>query len=64
MIFINFYRKSVFAYFGYFLRSITLEKLLAKIECGSPGVVVARWVRPSIEHAQGVPLVREAKFRV
>ena len=34
---------------------------MAKIECGSQSVVVARWVRPAIEHAQDVPLVGEAR---
>ena len=42
-----------------FQESLTLEQLLAKIECGSQSVVVARWVKPVIEHAQDVPLVGE-----
>ena len=41
--------------------SLTLEQLSAKIECGSQSVVVARWVRPAIEHSQNVPVVGEER---
>ena len=44
-----------------FKESLTLEQLSAKIECGSPSVVLARWVRPAIEHAQDVRLFGEAR---
>ena len=37
---------------------------MAKNECGSQRVVVARWVRPAIEHAQDRPLVRETRSGV
>ena len=34
---------------------------MAKNEFGSQRLVVARWVRPAIEHAQDGPLVRETR---
>ena len=44
-----------------FKESLTLEQLSAKVECGSQSVVVARWIRPTIEHARDVPLVGETR---
>ena len=37
---------------------------MSKIQCGSESVVVARWVRSAIEHAQDVPLVGETRSGV